>query len=95
MGPPRDASPVPSRRILASTQGGTSGRGGGKQASGASGGGRWTIPLRVRGTEAAQQEEASLGQLGDPRANFLQLGLALFGVAVKKWEAGGEAARSL
>lgn len=36
-------------------------------------------PLRVHGTEAAQQKEASLGQLGDPRANFLQLGLALFG----------------
>lgn len=68
------------RRILPSTQGGTSpGCCGGSQASGASGGGHWTIPLRVRGAEVAQQEEASLGQGGDLRANFLQFALALFG----------------
>lgn len=81
MGAPRDASPAPSRRILpldprrnfARVRRGRAGVG--SERSG-------TLDHPAVGAWI-RQEEASLGQRGDPRANFLQPGLALFGSRCK------------
>lgn len=51
--------------------------------------GRWTIPLRVRGADAAQQEEAPLGQLGDGEPTSSSLVSLLFGSLGKCGQGAG------
>lgn len=75
MGAPREASPAPSRRILDPRRNFAWVR----RGRAGVGSERWGTLDHPAAGVWIRQEEASLGQRGDLRANFLQPGLALFG----------------